>query len=347
MTVYCIFRWRDVFEKSDARKSVGNLKWISCPVSFNSTGYQLLLEEFDGMTAAAMYGGWLALCQVAASAPIRGQLSGQKGEPYTPGRIARLSGLPAELFAQLIPWAAKVGWLVPLEVEADQTTENRIPDAVCESPGEFRENLPTISRQSPDENRKLPTTGQDRTGQDKTQQDRTGQDNAKRSPSRPVPVSGSSSKTETQPLSSVIADIILDSPDLQELTRSRIVPDPTESQDMATSVFAPLKASDVVSKPAMWWAAVWYKRQLASPDPILKGSNGAEAAIVVALAMSLAKVPDAQVKNTRTSMFVSLLTKGAAGLANRASPCMEQAIKLVRDSIARSAATSPQPVEVH
>lgn len=342
MTVYCISSWRNVFEKSDARKVTGNLKWISCPVSFNSTGYQSLLESFDGMTAAALYGGWLALCQLAAQSPIRGQLSGQKGEPYTPGRIARLSGLPAELFERLIPWAVSVGWLVPLEVTTNQTVANSVPDAVSASSGESPENPRMISGERPERPGESPDyrTGQDRTEHNRTGQDGTGQDTQKRQ-SRPGPKSGADANAETHSVSSVVADLILDNPELQELTRSRVAPDPSEPQEMATSVFTPLKASDVISKPPMWWAAVWYKRQLASPDPVLKGSNAAEAAVVVALAMSLAKVPDAQVKASRTSMFISLLTKGCHGLASRAAPCLPAAISLVRESIARSAAQQP------
>jgi len=135
-------------------------------------------------------------------------------------------------------------------------------------------------------------------------------------------------------VSSVIADMILDNPELQELTGFEIEPDRTDQAEMQTSVFAPLKASDVLSKPALWWAAVWYKRQLASPDPVLRGGNAAEATIVVALAMSLAKVPDAQVKATRTSMFISLLTKGSAGLPSRAAPFLETAIQQVKAKLA-------------
>jgi hypothetical protein len=344
MTVYAINKFDQKFVKSDSRKMKTPL-WISLPTSFDSTGYHALHDEFDGATACMLYGAWCILLKIAAVAPIRGQLGGQKGEPYSFKRLERDSrGVPAEVFEKLFEWAIRVGWLVPADTiqtvpQTEKTDENEtLPEAPRQRPG----NLPEVSRKSPGDFQFCPTTGQDRTGQDTTQQDRTGQDNQKR-PARPGPKSGSDPNAETQTLSSVVADLILDNPDLQELTRSRVAPDPSEPQEMATSVFTPLKASDVISKPPMWWAAVWYKRQLASPDPVLKGSNAAEAAVVVALAMSLAKVPDAQVKSSRTSMFISLLTKGCHGLPSRAAPSMPAAIAMVRETLARSAAQ--QPVE--
>jgi hypothetical protein len=335
VTVYAIAKFEQKFVKSDSRK-MKVPAWVSLPTSFDSTGYHALHDEFDGPTACMLYGAWCILLKIAAVAPIRGQLGGQKGEPYSFRRLERDSrGVPAEVFEKLFEWAIRVGWLVA--VDPLQATSGHESDHLQTAPRQSPGNLPDDSQQSPGDFQFRPTTGQDRTGQDKTQQDRTGQELRKRNPSRPVPKSADVSKTESQPVSSVIADIILDYPELQELHAHEVSPDPHDASEMATSVFAPLKASDILSKPPMWWGAVWYKRQLASPDPVLRGSNAAEAAIVVALAMSLAKVPDAQVKASRTSMFISLLTKGSAGLANRASPCIPQAIELVRAALARTA----------
>lgn len=342
MTVYAINKFDQKFVKSDSRKMRVPL-WLSLPTSFDSTGYHALHDEFDGATACMLYGAWCILLKIAAVAPVRGQLGGQKGEPYSFKRLERDSrGVPAEVFEKLFEWAIRVGWLVPVEsgLPVDDAGKDAQSDTLPEAPRKRPGSAPAIVGSSPDEFQKRPTTGQDRTEQNTTGQDRTGQDNAK-SPSRPGPKAGADANAETHSVSSVLADLILDNPELQELTRSRVAPDPSEPQEMATSVFTPLKASDVISKPPMWWAAVWYKRQLASPDPVLKGSNAAEAAVVVALAMSLAKVPDAQVKASRTSMFISLLTKGCHGLASRAAPCLPAAISLVRESIARSAAQQP------
>jgi hypothetical protein len=317
--ILAVSRWKDVFEKSDLRKCK-NLTWISCPVSFQSTGYQTLLDEFDGITAAALYGAWQALCQVAAAAPIRGQLSGQKGEPYTPGRLARLSGLPAELFDKLLPWALRVGWLVA--VEASQMAENIGKTPIGEPSGE----LPGVPGDFPDYR-----TGQDKTGHNRTGQDRTGQET--RSPARPGPVSEDSGNAGT-----AIAELIAETPELQQLQTHRIAPDPTDAAEMTQSVFFPLKASDVASKSPLWWAANWYKRQLAAPDPVLRGSNAAEAAVVVALALSLAKLPDAAVKKSRTSMFIAMLTKGTAGLRTRAAPFIPAAVELLRKQLEKQTA---------
>lgn len=105
-----VARWPEVFETAHSRKH-RSLQWISCPVSFNSTGYQRLLDSFDTWEAAALYGGWQALCQLAAQSELRGRLCGQKGEPYNTRRIARLTGMGLEIFEVLIPWALQVGWL--------------------------------------------------------------------------------------------------------------------------------------------------------------------------------------------------------------------------------------------
>lgn len=333
--VYCISRWKEVFEKSDARRASA-LKWISCPISFNSTGYQDLLESFDGMTAAALYGAWLALCQIAASSPIRGQLSGQKGEPYTPGRLSRLSGLPPELFEKLIPWCVKVGWLVPLE----SATENAGNTGVPQSSGESPENLRAATGESSNDPGKTPTTGQDRTGHNKTGQDRTGQDTA--SPARPGPRVQESENAESQSLRGVVADLILDSPDLQELAAVPVDPDAAERHEMQTSVYASLKISDVLSKDPLWWGCVWYRRQLASPSPVLSAGNAAEAAILTALAMSLRKVPDGQVKKNRLAILITLLSaRGCGGLAARISPFLADACTAIAARVkARAAAAT-------
>ena len=335
MTVYAIAKFEQKFVKSDSRKMKVPL-WVSLPTSFDSTGYHALHDEFDGATACTLYGAWCILLKIAAVAPIRGQLGGQKGEPYSFKRLERDSrGVPADVFEKLFEWAIRVGWLVPVDSlqPVDDQARNGNSEAIPAAPRQRPGDLPETSRESPGDFQFCPTTGQDRTGQDRTLQDRTGQDKAKR-PARPGPISGSDAKHETQPVSSVIADMILDSAELQELTGFEIEPDRTDPAEMATSVFAPLKASDVLSKPSLWWAAVWYKRQLASPDPVLRGGNAAEAAIVVALAMSLAKVPDSQVKSTRTSMFISLLTKGSAGLPSRAAPFLDSAIEAVKAKLA-------------
>ena len=73
--------WSETFEKSDSRR-YKSLTWISVPVTFASDGYQQLLEDFEPETAAALYGCWQALCQMAAGAPARGTLANSDGKPW-------------------------------------------------------------------------------------------------------------------------------------------------------------------------------------------------------------------------------------------------------------------------
>ena len=144
-TVYQISRWREVFETSKSRE-FKTLTWISSPTSFNSTGYQDLLDSFEPMTAAALYGCWQALCQLAAQHPekdMRGVLSGSNGEPDSIGRISRLTGLPREAFEQLIPWAIKVGWLVEFTGQVRDGTVT----GPCHGPGESESGpLPNLTQ---------------------------------------------------------------------------------------------------------------------------------------------------------------------------------------------------------
>lgn len=105
-----ICRWRQVFETSKSR-GYKTLSWISCPVGFQSTGYQNLLDSFDEFEAAAVYGAWQLLCQLAAQTPKRGYLCGDRGEAYNVRRIGRMTGLSYRVFELLIPWALTVQWL--------------------------------------------------------------------------------------------------------------------------------------------------------------------------------------------------------------------------------------------
>lgn len=130
-----IARWNEVFESSESRK-LKTLSWVRIPTSFNSTGFQHLLDDFGPTDGAAIYGAWCALCSLAASAPEksqRGLLHNSKGVPFSIRRIARLTGFAPEIFEKLIPWAIRVGWII--ETTADTgTADNRTTAAESESP---------------------------------------------------------------------------------------------------------------------------------------------------------------------------------------------------------------------
>lgn len=152
--VYRIAKWREVFEKSDAAR-IKTLEWVSMPVAFGN-GYHAMLDEF-GDEAAAIYGAWCALVSVAARTPVRGVLATSHGKPYSIGRIARETHLPAQLFEKLIAWASSesVAWLEVVEPSEIH------PDGVRDSSG-----------QSPDGVREISVLP-DRTGPDRTRPDLT------------------------------------------------------------------------------------------------------------------------------------------------------------------------------
>ena len=109
-TVYVIDQWADLFETADSRR-YKSLSWIRWPVAFSSRGYDVMLAEF-GDEAPIVYGGWAALCQIAAVAPERGTLAFGNGQPYPARYLSRQSGFPLDCFHTLLDWAVRVGWLV-------------------------------------------------------------------------------------------------------------------------------------------------------------------------------------------------------------------------------------------
>ena len=110
-TPFEISQWITTFETSESRKCQ-TLKWVSLPVTLGA-GYEALLAEF-GDEAPAIYGAWILLVGIAATAPNRGVLADSKGRPYGVEYYARKSGFSVELFRRLITWASDpdIGWLV-------------------------------------------------------------------------------------------------------------------------------------------------------------------------------------------------------------------------------------------
>jgi hypothetical protein len=141
MTVYKIAKWESVFERAESRK-LKQLTWVAMPIGFDSTGYQLLLDEF-GDDAAAIYGAWCVLCAVAASCHRRGVLASSRGIPLKVSHIARMTGFQSQLFERLIAWASspEVCWL---EVVDDQEVAS-FTEEIHDFPKEL-----SISGDSPD-----------------------------------------------------------------------------------------------------------------------------------------------------------------------------------------------------
>lgn len=164
-TVYEIAKWKTVFETAESRK-LKNLNWVSVPVSFSSSGYQQMLDEFEG-DAPAIYGAWIALVAFAASCPSRGVLANSRGKSLPISHIARVTGFQSEIFERLIAWAsgADVAWLTVVAdpVRMAENTEKHDDSSVS---GESPDDLPE-PRENP------PSTRQDKTRPNQTRQDPT------------------------------------------------------------------------------------------------------------------------------------------------------------------------------
>lgn len=150
MKLYRIAKWEEVFERAESRK-LKMLTWVSMPVSFNSNGYQAMLDEFKS-EAAAMYGAWCALVAFSASCHVRGLLGTSRGIPLTISHIARVTGLDANLFERLIEWASRddIGWLID-ESETKNETHHELKEKEHEKHVEIDK-----SGESPDDSPMIP-----------------------------------------------------------------------------------------------------------------------------------------------------------------------------------------------
>lgn len=168
-TIYRIAKWEQTFERAETRK-LKTLHWVSMPVAFTSSGYNALLDAFDGETAAAMYGAWSALVAFAAQCNTRGTLADSRGNPLTIRHISRVTGLPVHVFERLIEWASRpeVEWLETIDSNDIKQTTLETPQicTVSIASGESPDDLPP-RRENP------PATEHNRTGQDRTEPDKT------------------------------------------------------------------------------------------------------------------------------------------------------------------------------
>lgn len=243
--VLAVSRWNEVFETAESRRH-RSLLWIAIPVSFNSTGLQRLLDEFDGVKAAALYGCWNALLKIAASAPVRGVLAGHKGESYTSGRLARLSGFPQSIFDELIPWCVSVGWLVI----AQPTTG--LPNG----------------------------TEPDLTGPNLTERNGTEQQPCRAVPDLKIPETQESQRPESVSLVELSKRFTL----LQQLDSVRIEPSGAIIIGSVISEDR-IKREEIERADTQFWLT-WYRDQLSKTKPMLRAGNAAEACFVLAAVLA-------------------------------------------------------------
>lgn len=94
-----------------------------------------------------------------------------------------------------------------------------------------------------------------------------------------------------------------------------------ELREAAATVCEPLPVGALARGP---WAVLtekhlsvtgtmldWYRRQLSLPDPVLPGGNEAELLLILASGLRAARLPAAEVRQSRVGVFVGIVSKRA------------------------------------
>lgn len=278
-TVYEVARWTEVFETAESRK-YKRLPWISERVDFDSTGWQQGLDDFGPDEWLRVYGAWMVIVRTAATAKVRGRLCGDKGEPWSPARIARPAGVDPGLIAQAMQWAIKIGWLLPVD------------PAAIEPPEESSGNLP-------ERRENIIATERNGTVRNVTARNGTPRSPAAE-PSRPI------LNSEKQPQTGRSwAAVIAARPELKQLQSEPVRPAAAawiSGSIWDRQVERQLKAT-FARGDKLLWSVLWYQGQLTAPKPLLNGGNAAEAALVLASAYACQRIAEGKVKTSRWALW--------------------------------------------
>ena len=132
MLILRIKNWDDHFENNRSRE-VKVCNWVPTPNSHDGDGYTMLVDHKD---AAAHFGCWNALIQIASRCSPRGTLLRKNGAPHTAKTLARMARLPFAPFDALIKRLIKtdIDWLEIID-ENGVTQEDMPPDAALAALG--------------------------------------------------------------------------------------------------------------------------------------------------------------------------------------------------------------------
>src|SRR6266849_1948269 len=118
---YRIANWDKHFENATSRR-LKRLLWVAIPNKTDGEGYTALVDHPDG---AAHLGAWYAIVEAASKHTNRGQLP--NGLPQNLEGVcrslARISRLPAGVFAEVIPRLIEIGWIS--KVQSNQQAETK------------------------------------------------------------------------------------------------------------------------------------------------------------------------------------------------------------------------------
>lgn len=121
-TLLKIANWNQHFENNRTRE-LKKMEWVPVPTKQDGDGYTELVMHEQG---AAHLGAWLALVEIAAKCTPRGTLQREAGRPHTAESLARISRLPATIFAEAIPRLVAIGWLTAEPLESEE-----VPDSLA------------------------------------------------------------------------------------------------------------------------------------------------------------------------------------------------------------------------
>lgn len=105
--LYVIANWSENFENNRTRE-LKNLAWVPMPNRHDGDGYT---ELMDHPKAAAHYGAWCAIVQVASKCDPRGTLVRDGQKPHDSRSLSRITRIPEAVFNEAIPRLLEIGWL--------------------------------------------------------------------------------------------------------------------------------------------------------------------------------------------------------------------------------------------
>lgn len=145
---YRIRDWSQHFENNRTRE-LKYLDWVRVPNKMDGDGYT---ELTDHPNAAAHFGAWMAIVEIASRCDPRGTLLRDTAESrthlrdgadggaagvkraHTPQSLARISRLPAGSFEDVIPRLLSIGWLEVIEISQEGAVlESHPPAESCVS----------------------------------------------------------------------------------------------------------------------------------------------------------------------------------------------------------------------
>ena len=106
-----ITNWSEHFENNRSRE-VKFMRWVPVPNDLSSYGLRQISQEKD---AAAIFGAFILMVEVASVCEPRGDLIRSTGEPYDSASLSMKTGFPKSSFDRAIAVCSRLGWVTSQE----------------------------------------------------------------------------------------------------------------------------------------------------------------------------------------------------------------------------------------